>query len=177
MFNYLKLIKLIFDTQKQEEIAEILIESGKQLSVAESCTGGLVSSLITDISGSSSFIKCNFVTYANEAKNRHLGVSEETLKNFGAVSEQTANEMVRGLLKNTGSDYALATTGIAGPTGGTPQKPVGLVYIGIGSKNSVQIHKYNVNAKYPRVLIKYMFAKHALALLSDFIKESENIKS
>ncbi len=171
MFNTLKLIKLFLDTKYQNKIADFLIKNGKALAIAESCTGGLVSSLMTDISGSSSFIKCNFTTYANEAKTKYLGVKEQTLADYGAVSIQTAEEMVAGLLNSTDCDYAVATTGIAGPTGGSLEKPVGLVYIGIGEKNHIQVFKYNVNPNYPRLLIKYMFAKHALKLLFEFITE------
>lgn len=173
MFEEIKLLrimKLILSTKAENAAGKILLETGKTLSIAESCTGGLVSSLMTDVSGSSYYTKCNFVTYANEAKMQYLGVKEDTLKEFGAVSVQTADEMVQGLLKKTGSDYAIATTGIAGPTGGTAIKPVGLVYIGIGCQGKIKVFKYNVNPKYPRLLIKYMFAKHSVELLADFLK-------
>lgn len=169
MFNFIKLIRLIRNTKPQNTAGKFLIENKKIISVAESCTGGLVSSLLTDVSGSSSYIKANFVTYANEAKMEYLGVQESTLKTEGAVSEQTAKEMVEGLLKRTNSDYAIATTGIAGPTGGTAQKPVGLVYIGIGSKENIKVYKYNVNPKEPRILIKYLFAQKALKLFNEFV--------
>jgi len=112
----------------------------------------------------------NFVTYANEAKTKYLNVKKETLDLYGAVSKETAEEMIKGLLNATDSDYALATTGIAGPTGGTKEKPVGLVYIGIGSKQKIKIIKYNTNHKYPRQLIKYLFAKKAIKELHQFIK-------
>ncbi len=173
MFVHLKLIKLLFDTKNETEAGKFLIKKNKTLSIAESCTGGLLSSLMTDVSGSSSYIKANFVTYANEAKIKYLGVNEQTLNTYGAVSSQTAGEMVNGLLKNTETDYALATTGIAGPTGGTKEKPVGLVFIGVGKKGSVKISKYNVNPCYPRLLIKYLFAKQAARLLKEFLKENE----
>ena len=173
MIAFFKQLNLIFDRTIEQEAGEILIKSGKTLATAESCTGGLVSSLMTDVSGSSAYVKANFVTYANEAKVKYLNVSETTLQNFGAVSNQTASEMTMGLLENTNCDYALVTTGIAGPTGGSDEKPVGLVYIGVGSKNNVQVFKFNVNPKYPRPLIKYMFAKHAIKLLTDFLKENE----
>ncbi len=174
MFNFLKLLKLLTllkNTSNEDSAGKCLIESDSTLSIAESCTGGLVSSLMTDVSGSSSYTKANFVTYANEAKNKYLGVKEETLKEYGAVSRQTAHEMVEGLFEKTGSDYALATTGIAGPTGGTKEKPVGLVYIGVGQKENgkIKVYKYNVNPKFPRILIKYMFAKHAVKILADFL--------
>lgn|SRR5574344_862444 len=171
MFDrHLKLFKLICDKSSETAVSKFLLKYNKTISVAESCTGGLLSSLLTDVSGSSGYIHANFVTYANEAKMKYLGVSKDTLDTYGAVSQQTAQEMVKGLLHNTESDYAIATTGVAGPNGGTAEKPVGLVYIAIGSKNAIQVYKYNVEQTYPRLLIKYMFAKHALKLLADFLK-------
>lgn len=172
-FDYLNLFNLITNTTEHILAGKILVASNKTLSIAESCTGGLLSSLLTDVSGSSAYIHANFVTYANEAKVKYLNVSEETLEKYGAVSVQTAGEMVKGLLEKTGSDYALVTTGIAGPTGGTEDKPIGLVYIGVGSKDEMHVHKYNVDPKLPRVIIKYMFAKQALKLLTDVLKEKE----
>ena len=174
MLNFFRLINLIFQKQDELTVAKLLIETDKQLAIAESCTGGLVSSLMTDVSGSSAFIKANFVTYANEAKSKYLGVSADTLKTYGAVSLQTATEMSLGLLKETGADYSLVTTGIAGPTGGNDEKPVGLVYIGIaknGDNPDVSVIKYNINPMFPRVLIKYMFAKQAIKLLADKLEE------
>lgn len=170
IFDYIKLFKIIKNTSFEQKAGDILIDKNLTLSIAESCTGGLVSSLMTDVSGSSAYIKANFVTYANEAKTKYLGVKEETLKEFGAVSVQTANEMVQGLLTATGSDLAVATTGVAGPTGGTASKPVGLVYIGIGCEGKIKVYKYNVNPKLPRIIIKYMFAKHTVKLLAEFLK-------
>lgn len=178
----LKLFNLIRDTRSQTRAGKLLIENQKTLSIAESCTGGLLSSLMTDVSGSSDYIHANFVTYANEAKTKYLDVRPDTLEKYGAVSVQTADEMVKGLLKNTGSDFAIATTGIAGPTGGSKEKPVGLVFIGIGSKSvteggavtnavfDTEVHKFNVNPNYPRILVKYLFAKHAAALLADYLE-------
>ncbi len=170
ILDYIKLFRLIVNTRNENTAGTILIDNNLTLSVAESCTGGLLSSLLTDVSGSSAYIKANFVTYANEAKMQYLDVKEETLLQHGAVSIQTAEEMVDGLLSKTGSDIAIATTGIAGPTGGTEEKPVGLVYIGIGSKENKIVQKYNVNPKYPRLLIKYMFAKQAVRMLVEFLK-------
>lgn len=174
MINFFRLINLIFQKQDEQFVAQSLIEAGKHLAIAESCTGGLVSSLLTDVSGSSAFIRANFVTYANEAKSKYLGVSEDTLKTYGAVSLQTATEMALGVLKETGAECSLVTTGIAGPTGGTDEKPVGTVYIGIarnGENPDVDVIKYCVNPKLPRVLIKYMFAKQAIKLLAEKLEE------
>ena len=132
------------------------------ISTAESCTGGLVSSMLTDISGSSDYTKLNFVTYSNEAKSEILGVTEETLKNFGAVSEQCAKEMAQGLTKKTSCHIALCTTGIAGPTGGTKDKPVGLCYISCRYKNETFIKKIILNSQIERTEMKKQFAEHAI---------------
>ena len=104
------------------KIANILIDNNLTIATTESCTGGLLSSKLTDISGSSAFIHLNFVTYSNEAKQKILGVRKETLDNFGAVSEECAYEMALGLNKVTGADICVSTTGIAGPTGGSEEK-------------------------------------------------------
>ena len=113
----------------EEELGKYLIENNLTIATAESCTGGLLSSRLTDVSGSSEYVKLNFVTYANEAKHKILGVSWDILNNYGAVSEECAEAMANGLYAVTKCDVALCTTGIAGPTGGTKEKPVGLVYI------------------------------------------------
>lgn len=119
------------DMTLQQKVVELLREKGKSLALAESCTGGLVAKKITDVSGASECFGCGFVTYSNEQKIKRLGVSSETLEKYGAVSPQTAYEMCRGAKENGGADIGIGITGIAGPGGGTPEKPVGLVYIGI----------------------------------------------
>lgn len=154
----------------ERKIGEILKKREKTVATTESCTGGLVSSLLTDVSGSSEYIFANFVTYSNEAKMKYLGVSEETLKKYGAVSEQTAKEMAEGLLKESGCDYALATTGIAGPSGGSAEKPVGLMYIGLADKINVKVIKINQPSELYRRIMKISFAKEALKELYLFIK-------
>ena len=111
-------------------VAEKLMTKGLTIASAESCTGGLFAAALTDIPGISGSFKAGFVTYSNESKVRELGVSPETLEKYGAVSEETAREMVEGLYERTGCDVCVSVTGIAGPGGGTPEKPVGLVYIG-----------------------------------------------
>jgi PncC family amidohydrolase len=109
----------------------VLKEQGRTLSLAESCTGGLVSSLLTDVSGSSAYFLGTVVPYADRSKEALLGVAPETLRKHGAVSEQTVREMARGALERFGSDVAAAITGIAGPDGGTPEKPVGTVFFAV----------------------------------------------
>ncbi|MCL2485068.1 MAG: competence/damage-inducible protein A [Endomicrobia bacterium] len=124
-------------------IGKLLLESRKTVSFAESCTGGMIAQRITSVAGSSIYFKTSAVTYSNESKIKLLGVSQDTLNEFGAVSEQTAKEMALGVLNLAESDYALSVTGIAGPGGATKEKPVGLVYIGLASKKGVQAFKYN----------------------------------
>lgn len=149
----------------EKRIASILRKNQWQLCVAESCTGGLVSSRMTDLSGSSEFISVNFVTYANSAKVNYLGVKETTLEQYGAVSEQTAAEMVSGLMERTGCDVAIATTGIAGPTGGTEEKPVGTICVGVKVKDRLSVRRFNLNPNYSRTRMKRKFAKQALEYL------------
>ena len=136
--NFLESLLILYSSP-EKKLGEVLRRNNFRVSSAESCTGGLVSSLLTDISGSSEYITENIVTYSNEAKKKYLHVKEETLSSFGAVSEQTAAEMAEGLKNQTGSDYAAATTGIAGPTGGSYEKPVGLMYIGLANKNGTKV--------------------------------------
>jgi nicotinamide-nucleotide amidase len=119
----------------EEVIVQVLAERGQWMATAESCTGGTIASRITDVSGSSRVFGHGWVTYANEAKQQHLGVPAELFEKHGAVSEEVARAMAEGALLASGADHALSVTGIAGPTGGTPEKPVGTVWIGLASKN------------------------------------------
>ena len=111
-----------------EEVCKLLIKEKLKVAVAESCTGGMISSNLVSYPGISEVFLEGAVTYSNEAKMRTLQVKQDTLKQFGAVSEQTAKEMAEGVAKRAGADVAVSTTGIAGPGGGTKDKPVGLVY-------------------------------------------------
>ncbi len=120
----------------EEVIVQLLTERGESLSTAESCTGGTIANRITDVSGASRVFGHGWVTYANAAKHQHLGVPMALIDTHGAVSEEVARAMAEGALKNSGADHALAVTGIAGPTGGTPEKPVGTVWIALASKNA-----------------------------------------
>lgn len=114
-----------------EKLVALLKERGMTVAFAESCTGGMISSSLVDVPGASDVFGFGFVTYANEAKMKMIGVSEETLRAYGAVSHQTAEEMAAGAAHVSGADLAVSVTGVAGPDGGTPEKPVGLVYIGL----------------------------------------------
>lgn len=125
------------DEELIDVVGKMLIEKNISVSCAESCTGGLFAGALTDIPGISSIFDRGIVTYSNRAKIEELGVKAETLDKFGAVSEETACEMAAGLQKKTGSDLCISVTGIAGPGGGTEEKPVGLVYIGIAYEGKV----------------------------------------
>lgn len=116
-----------------ERVGQKLRGAGRRMATAESCTGGWVSKALTDVAGSSQWFECGFVTYSNAAKMRDLGVSERTLADHGAVSEATVREMAAGALRVSGADVAVAISGIAGPDGGTPTKPVGTVWFGMAS--------------------------------------------
>ena len=125
-----------------EVIGRMLLEGGKTLAAAESCTGGYVSHLITLVPGCSDYYKGSVTAYSNEIKEKVLGVNPDTLRQFGAVSEEVALEMVKGVKKALNADYAISTTGIAGPSGGTPDKPVGTVWIGVSGPNKTFAKKY-----------------------------------
>lgn len=117
-------------------LGQVLVERGQILALAESCTGGWIAQTITEVSGSSKWFDRGFVTYSNTSKQQMLGVSENTLKSFGAVSSETAKEMAAGALLHSDAHIALAVTGIAGPEGGTEGKPVGLVFLAWQVKGS-----------------------------------------
>lgn len=123
-------------------VSKMLIEKNLTISTAESCTGGLVSATLINYPGISSVFMEGCVTYSNESKINRLGVNSNTLKIHGAVSEETAREMVEGVAKNLNTNVAISTTGIAGPDGGTIDKPVGLVYIGIYINGKTTVNKY-----------------------------------
>lgn len=127
----------------ESAVCRLLIDKGMKMATAESCTGGLVAQKITSVSGASQCFDCGVVTYSNEQKENLLGVKRETLEKFGAVSEETALEMCKGIMMRAGADFGIGITGIAGPSGGTEEKPVGLVYIGICGKNVHRAFKFN----------------------------------
>jgi nicotinamide-nucleotide amidase len=127
------------ETLLESEVVRLLTEGGQTLSVAESCTGGLVSHRITNVPGASKVLLAGFVTYSNEAKEKLLGVRGELIRDHGAVSDAVARAMAEGALRRTGSNYAVAVTGIAGPSGGSEAKPVGTVYIGLAASDETRV--------------------------------------
>lgn len=127
---------------KEEELVKKLTNKGYTITTAESCTGGLLSATIVNVSGASEVLHSAYVTYANEAKEKLAHVSHDTLEQYGAVSKETAAEMCLGCAKTAKADMGLSTTGIAGPGGGTAEKPVGLVYIGCSLHGIVIVEKH-----------------------------------
>lgn len=153
-----------FDDDKLEAVVgDIIIAQGKYLALAESCSGGLLAKMITDVPGSSSYFWGAVTSYSNESKQVLLGVNEKTLNEWGAVSAATATEMAQGIIGKSGADLALAITGIAGPQGGNEEKPVGLVYIAVADAVSCQVKEMRFVGG--RDAVRVLAAKSALDLL------------
>ena len=153
----------------ERAVIETLRKNGKTLATAESCTGGLIAKRLTDLAGCSDVFVGGCVTYSNESKERLLGVKHETLERFGAVSEQTAAEMARGARERLGADIAVSATGIAGPGGGSEEKPVGTVYVGISTAKGEEVRKLSLSAMRSRGYIRIVTANNAY----DMILKSE----
>lgn len=128
----------------EEAIGKLLIERALTVATAESCTGGFLAHKITKVAGSSAYYKGSIIAYANETKHKQLGVSNETLEKYGAVSEETVKEMVTGVLKAIETDIGIAISGIAGPGGGTPTKPVGTIWLAVGNKDHIKTRKLQI---------------------------------
>ncbi|MDD5457905.1 MAG: competence/damage-inducible protein A [Phycisphaerae bacterium] len=155
------------DQSLSQAVAEKLTKEGKTVAVAESCTGGLLAKMLTDIAGSSRYFTCGWVTYSNDAKIRELGVPVDLIEKYGAVSEQVAMAMATAARKKSGSDITVAITGIAGP-GSTGQKPVGLVYIAIADKTGCRVEQRNFRAD--RESVRIRAAQTALNMLRITLK-------
>ena len=155
------------ESEKNFIVGEMLREKNLTISCAESCTGGLLTSKLTDISGSSDYVQGAIVSYSNKIKISALHVSAETLKNFGAVSRETAFEMAKNIREIFQTDIGVGITGIAGPGGGSSEKPVGLVYISVADKNSVRVEKFNFAGS--RAEIKNQSAETALKMIENFL--------
>ncbi|SCX78103.1 nicotinamide-nucleotide amidase [Pseudobutyrivibrio sp. AR14] len=150
-------------------IVDRLASKNMTVATAESCTGGLIASSIVDIAGASDCFNEGYITYSNEAKMRNLSVKESTLMQYGAVSTQTAKEMATGVRKKARADFGIASTGIAGPGGGSPEKPVGLVYIACAYNDKCQVRQLNLSGD--RSQVRHQAADEALQLLSDCMDE------
>ena len=151
----------------ENEVGKILLEKKLTIACAESCTGGLLTSRLTDVAGSSAYVQGSIVSYSNEIKNSVLKVDAETLKNFGAVSEQTARQMSANVREIFKTDIGVGITGIAGPGGGSAEKPVGTVYISVSNSKLTTVKKFNFSGS--RREIKNQSCNAALTLLKDFV--------
>ncbi len=152
----------------EQAIGELLKARRLTLAVAESCTGGLIGYRLTNVPGSSAYFLGGIIAYSNEVKEKLLGVSHATLTNFGAVSEETAQEMARGACRVLGTDIGVAVTGIAGPGGGMPGKPVGLTWIALAAKNFERAERCRWEAD--RVTNKEKSAEAALRLVKEYLE-------
>lgn len=152
----------------EDIVGELLVNKSLTISTAESCTGGMLAGTLINYAGISSVFMEGVVTYSNEAKMKRLGVKKETLDSFGAVSEETAREMASGICKVANTKVGISTTGIAGPGGGTDEKPVGLVYMGLCINGQVFCRKFNF--KGCRQEVRLQAVKSALEFLLDYIK-------
>jgi nicotinamide-nucleotide amidase len=144
-------------------VGKKLSATGRTIAVAESCTGGLLGKLLTDVPGSSKYFIGGWITYSNKAKVNELGIDSAMIEEYGAVSEQVCAEMARGARKKAGTDFAIAITGIAGPGGETEQKPAGLVYISIDSVDGCRTRRFVLPGE--RVSVRLRTAQTALNLL------------
>lgn len=174
-YNFSKILKENIFSNSGEELEEVvgtLLKSQKKtLATAESCTGGLLSHRITNIPGSSDYYLEGAVVYSNDAKIRQLGVPEEKIIRFGAVSQQVAASMAIGIVQKSGADFGLSVTGIAGPGGGTPDKPVGLVFIGLAWRNGVSVTKNIFLGR--RDIVKFQSSQKALDMLRRFLLRNQ----
>ena len=152
----------------EEAVIEKLKEKHMKVATAESCTGGLIAKRITDVPGASEVFDCGIISYANEIKHRVLGVSEDDLNKYGAVSEPVARQMAQGALKVSGADIAVSVTGIAGPDSDSTNKPVGLVYIGLADRENVWVRELRTSRK-DRSYNRYVSASNALNMIRLYI--------
>lgn len=159
------------DETLEMALTKLLIKKKYTMTTAESCTGGMIAARMVNAPGVSAVLKSGFITYANEAKEELLGVSHDTLEKFGAVSRETAEEMAEGAVKAAHTDVAVAVTGIAGPDGGTKEKPVGLVYIGVNVRGNVEVREYHFSGS--RQKIRESVTAAALTFLREKLLASE----
>ena len=159
------------DETLEMALTKLLIKKKYTMTTAESCTGGMIAARMVNAPGVSAVLKSGFITYANEAKEELLGVPHDTLEKFGAVSRETAEEMAEGAVKAAHADAAVAVTGIAGPDGGTKEKPVGLVYIGVNARGNVEVREYHFSGS--RQKIRESVTAAALTFLREKLLASE----
>ena len=152
----------------EEKLVSLLLEKRLTVTTAESCTGGMIASKIVNVSGASEVFNAGFVTYANSAKEAYAGVLSETLQTYGAVSSQVALEMARGVAKTAGAEVGISVTGIAGPGGGSVEKPVGLVYIGCHVCGKTDYKEFHFTGD--RLTIRQNSAKEAINLAVEMLE-------
>lgn len=156
----------------EAKVGKLLLEKNLTISCAESCTGGLVMHRLTNIAGSSTYFQGGAVAYSNQIKHSVLGIQENTLNVFGAVSEQVATAMARGARAVFGADIAVGVTGIAGPGGGTPEKPVGLTYIAINTPKMSMVQRFEWQED--RIANKEASAEAALKMVLDYLENQHD---
>jgi nicotinamide-nucleotide amidase len=152
----------------EQEVARLLLSLGITIAVAESCTGGLICHRLTNVSGSSDYLERGVVAYSNRAKTELLGIPEQVIEEHGAVSEACVKAMASSIKQLAGTDVGLSVSGIAGPTGGTPEKPVGTVYIAMAWNDNVQSWKYSFEGS--RTEVKQQTSEEALLRIRDHLK-------
>ncbi|RJQ39188.1 MAG: CinA family protein, partial [Nitrospiraceae bacterium] len=160
------------DETLESVVAGLLQQTGLTVCTAESCTGGLIAKRLTDVPGISKNLMYGIITYSDESKSGLLSVRPETIEKYGAVSEETALEMVRGARQAGGADLSVAVTGIAGPGGGTPDKPVGLVYAGFSDRDTTIVQKYLFTGD--REVIRWQTANAVLNMIRKYLLHYQN---
>ncbi len=173
-FENLKILYMQLTSKKEQAVARQLFSFSLTVATAESCTGGLISSRLTDISGSSTYVKENFITYSEDAKVDTLGVDREVLEEYGVISKECAMAMAEGLFRKTNRDICLSITGVAGPqtAGG---RPAGTAYIAIKNKYNIEVKELKLNSHLSRRTLKFLFSEEALTFLLEFIKSNYQI--
>lgn len=169
MEKYGRYVYAIGRESLEEVVGRLLKERGLKLAVAESCTGGLLSARIVNVPGSSQYFVGGFVAYANELKTKLLGVDESSIRLYGAVSEEVCRQMAVGALEETDADIAVAISGISGPGGGSPQKPVGLTYIALATDREVRVNRFVFDGE--RNENRFVATQWALELLRRYLLE------
>jgi len=156
------------------KLVRLAIKNNIKISTAESCSGGLVSALITCVSGSSEVFDCGFITYSNDAKNKMIGVNQSLLKEFGAVSKEVADKMAQGVIKNSNANLSISITGVAGPNSDNSNKKVGLVFISSFNKNTNKLISKKFEFDGNRDQIRNLSVKKAILILIDQINNEAN---
>ncbi len=160
-----------------KRVLDLCRAGGMRVATAESCTGGLVAAALTAIAGSSDVVECGFVTYSNAAKQKLLGVPAATLLRYGAVSGETAAAMAKGALKRSDADFAVSITGIAGPGGGSKQKPIGLVHFAVASRDGRMLKRRRLLGNIGRRRVRERSVVEALALLAHLAEQKQPAKA